>query len=106
MTSILIVSLILIVVLLFIWVFKLKKSLKRHFIIENALQYEAGHDALTGLLNAGFAVDHLNQSINNADRYKKKIAVLYLGIDHFKKINKSYGLHVGDKIYSFSHKDY
>ena len=98
MTDVLILALIFAIVVLLIWVFKLKRSLKEHFIIEHALQYEAGHDALTGLSNAGLALDRLSQSIKNAKRYKNKIAILYLGVDHFKKINKSFGLHVGDEV--------
>ncbi|WP_415251077.1 putative bifunctional diguanylate cyclase/phosphodiesterase [Sulfurimonas sp.] len=98
MTTLLIISLIFIVIVLLIWVHKLRKSLKKHFIIEHALQYEAGHDSLTGLVNGGLAIDRLRQYMENARRYKKRVAILYLGVDHFKKINKSFGFYVGDTV--------
>ena len=82
------------VISLLIWVYRLKKSLQEHFIIERELQYEVGHDELTDLVSISIAVDRLSQSIRNAKRYKNKIAVLYIGVDYFKQVNSSLGFDI------------
>ena len=96
MTSflILILCLSLAVISLLIWVYRLKKSLQEHFIIERELQYEVGHDELTDLVSIPVAVDRLSQSIRNAKRYENKIAVLYIGVDYFKQVNSSSGFDI------------
>lgn len=94
MTLILIAFLVIIIIGLIIWIRELKKSLKEHFVIENALQHEVGHDDLTGLVNESLTIDRLSQAIKNAQRYEYKIAVLYLGIDYFKQENNSSGFDI------------
>ena len=92
-------------VFLTIWIFKLKKNINESAILEHELIYESEHDALTGLANGTLLLDRLNQSIKNARRYKKKIAVLYLGLDNFKTTNDTYGTAVCDEVlHSFSQK--
>lgn len=55
-------------------------------------------DPLTGLRNRrGFEGD-ARQSIEIAIRYKKPLSVLMLDIDHFKKVNDTYGHAKGDKV--------
>ncbi|MFT5660755.1 MAG: diguanylate cyclase (GGDEF)-like protein [Sulfurimonas sp.] len=98
MEIVLILSFSFIIVLLVIWIFKLKKTIKQHFITEDTLLYAAEHDSLTGLANGVLVVDRLNQSIKNAQRHKKKIAILYLGLDHFKVLNDSLGSDTGDEL--------
>lgn len=98
METILIISLALVIIALLLWIVKLKESIKKQFITEHTLEYEASHDTLTGLANGTLLLDRLAQAIKNSKRYKKKIAVAYLGIDGFKKINDSYGTSIGDSI--------
>ena len=98
MEIIIILSLSLIIILLIIWVFKLKKIIMKHFITEDALLYEAEHDSLTGLANGVIVMDRLKQSIKNAHRHKQQIAILYLGLDHFKALNDSLGSDIGDEL--------
>jgi len=89
MSILLFLSLAFIIIALAIWANRLKKSLKEHFIIEKDLQYEVGHDALTGLASASLTIERLDQSIINAQRYKHKVAVLYLRVSYFKQINNT-----------------
>lgn len=70
---------------------RLKKSQKK-------LIYQALHDSLTDLPNRTLLVDRLNQLIMSAKRNCRPILLLVLDFDHFKEINKTFGLETGDKL--------
>jgi len=53
-------------------------------------------DQLTGLYNRRYFYDTVENIINLAKREGKKLSVLMIDIDNFKKINDTYGHHVGD----------
>jgi diguanylate cyclase (GGDEF)-like protein/PAS domain S-box-containing protein len=65
---------------------------------EKQLQYQANFDALTDLPNRFLSMDRLTQLINEGKRSKKRIAVLFLDLDDFKKINDSLGHEAGDQL--------
>lgn len=58
----------------------------------------AHHDALTGLPNRILFYDRLNQAIARARRNKECIAVFFLDLDGFKKINDTLGHDIGDAL--------
>lgn len=58
----------------------------------------AQHDVLTGLPNRSLLMDRLAQAIAFAHRHGKKVALIYLDLDHFKHINDSLGHAVGDQL--------
>lgn len=53
-------------------------------------------DPLTKLPNKILFNDRLNHAIAQANRYQQRIAILYLDINHFKKVNDSLGHDYGD----------
>jgi diguanylate cyclase (GGDEF)-like protein/PAS domain S-box-containing protein len=58
----------------------------------------AQHDPLTGLPNRVLFNDRLTQAISLAVRQDKQLAVMFVDLDQFKKINDSLGHSVGDKL--------
>ncbi|MBF0453258.1 MAG: EAL domain-containing protein [Magnetococcales bacterium] len=65
---------------------------------EQLLEFRIHHDTLTDLPNRGLFIDRLKQSVITAQRTKGKVLVLFLGLDHFKKINNSLGHGSGDQL--------
>lgn len=98
MTIILFIFLFLAIIALVIWVRNLKKSINKSYQIIHNLQYEAGHDGLTGLVNSSMAYDRLVQSIKNAKRYDYKVAVLYLELTYFKQLNNISGFDISNEL--------
>ena len=56
----------------------------------------AYYDSLTGLPNRLLFKDRLSQAMANAQRYRRKVAVMFLDLDHFKRINDTLGHNFGD----------
>jgi diguanylate cyclase (GGDEF)-like protein len=63
-----------------------------------ALETMATTDGLTGLLNKRAMLDQADQKVRAAARFGRQLSVLVTDIDHFKKVNDTYGHDVGDKV--------
>lgn len=57
----------------------------------------ATHDDLTKLFNRREVERHINLECHRADRYQSDLSVIMLDIDHFKRVNDTYGHLSGDK---------
>ncbi len=55
-------------------------------------------DELTGLYNRRYFVEALNREIAGSHRYKNKMGLFMIDIDHFKKVNDTYGHTTGDLV--------
>jgi diguanylate cyclase (GGDEF)-like protein len=55
-------------------------------------------DGLTGLLNKRALSELSGQKLKSATRFKKPLSLMVCDIDHFKKVNDTYGHDVGDLV--------
>lgn len=62
------------------------------------IRHHAYYDTLTLLPNRFLALDRLSQLINEAQRNNEKIAILFLDLDDFKKVNDTLGHEIGDRL--------
>jgi len=66
---------------------------------EELIQYQAFHDALTGLPNRTLFRDRLAQAIAAAHRHRGQlVGMIFLDLDRFKEINDTLGHQVGDEV--------
>ena len=65
---------------------------------EAELIRQANYDSLTGLANRVLARDRLDQAINKAHRDGSVVGLLFIDLDHFKKVNDTLGHAAGDDL--------
>ena len=65
---------------------------------ENRLIRQAQYDDLTGLPNRLLMTDRLGQALEMARRKQQQVALAFLDLDLFKRINDSFGHMVGDEL--------
>jgi diguanylate cyclase (GGDEF)-like protein len=65
---------------------------------ESHMRYLAHHDALTSLPNRMSFQQGLIQSVALADRQQARLALLFVDLDGFKKVNDTFGHDVGDQL--------
>jgi diguanylate cyclase (GGDEF)-like protein len=73
-------------------------------LAEKRIEFQAHHDALTGLANRVLLLDRLSLALGYADRPEhpqgndNSLAVLALDLDRFKEVNDAYGHDAGDDV--------
>jgi len=80
---------------------KLLEAVAAHAAIalQNArLHHQATTDPLTGLSNRGFIKQVFDEELRRCREERERLAVLILDIDHFKRINDTYGHSTGDEV--------
>jgi diguanylate cyclase (GGDEF)-like protein/PAS domain S-box-containing protein len=69
---------------------------RKHF--EAELHHQATHDGLTTLPNRFFLIDRFTTALDHARREGKYVAVLFLDMDNFKRVNDTLGHAAGDAL--------
>ncbi len=65
---------------------------------EEKLKYLATKDSLTGFFNRRFFFEKLESEFVRAKRYELSLTIFMIDLDHFKKINDTFGHSVGDMV--------
>lgn len=63
---------------------------------EDALYRQATRDPLTGVANRGHFTEVAKKEIDRAKRFSEPLSIALLDLDHFKRVNDTYGHDAGD----------
>jgi diguanylate cyclase (GGDEF)-like protein/PAS domain S-box-containing protein len=66
--------------------------------ILDRLQHQAHHDQLTNLANRRLFHKELDRAISRAERHGRAVALVYMDLDGFKRINDTLGHRSGDEV--------
>jgi diguanylate cyclase (GGDEF)-like protein/PAS domain S-box-containing protein len=66
--------------------------------LRETLRQQAIRDPLTGLFNRRYMEESLEREVRRAARHANLLGVMMLDIDHFKRVNDSFGHVVGDML--------
>ena len=66
-------------------------------LLHRSLVHHSSHDHLTGLPNRRLCEERLSNALDTAKMMGGRVAVIYVDIDQFKKVNDRYGHKVGDE---------
>jgi len=77
------------------------RLMKKHESLEKAngeIRLLSRKDSLTGCYNRGYLNEHLPHEIKRASRYQHPLSLALCDLDHFKKVNDTYGHLCGDMV--------
>jgi len=75
----------------------LSQTIKR-YSAEGKLRYQATIDPLTQIFNRRYFFEVANKELERSQRYKRPLSIIIFDLDHFKKVNDTYGHGVGDEV--------
>jgi diguanylate cyclase (GGDEF)-like protein/PAS domain S-box-containing protein len=76
----------------------ISKDITEHKKTEEQVRFLAYFDSLTGLPNRFFFKELLDKALAHAERRKLILAILFLDVDNFKRINDTLGHDIGDEL--------
>ena len=77
--------------------FVIARDVTERLKLNQELSFRAQHDVLTGLPNRQLMNDRLAQALKTSEREGKRATLLSIDVDHFKRVNDTYGHLLGDE---------
>ncbi len=71
---------------------------ERLSVLNQQLEQLSITDSLTHAFNRRFFMDRIRQEVKRANRYGTDVSLLMIDVDHFKKVNDTYGHPAGDRV--------
>ncbi len=81
-----------------VFIINRKISETKILLLNSSLEQLATRDSLTNIGNRLLFKYVINKEIDKAVRYNRSFSLISFDIDHFKKINDSFGHDIGDKV--------
>jgi two-component system cell cycle response regulator len=66
--------------------------------IQDAIYKKATTDVGTGIYNKQYLLEHLENEFHKAKATQQPLSIVYFDLDHFKKVNDTYGHNAGDQV--------
>jgi len=67
-------------------------------VLMKKLEHQATYDVLTDLYNRRYLMEAGRREIEVSKRNKTPLGIIMVDVDHFKKVNDTYGHHTGDLV--------
>ncbi len=87
-----------IILIILAWIIYLKREISKRKKLEKELERLATIDRLTSIYNRYKMDISLQKHMEISKRYKRPLSFIYFDIDHFKRINDTFGHKVGDLV--------
>jgi diguanylate cyclase (GGDEF)-like protein len=76
----------------------LLRALRSRSRLDERLRFETTHDSVTSLPNRRFFIQWAERALAQARRERNQVALLYVDLDGFRRVNDEQGREVGDRL--------